>query len=57
MYYQKDKEAQSREDRAARDAFEKKYPPFAKVGNVVDLYSEEIYCVSEAVINEERYNM
>ena len=55
MYFGKDKQANSKLEAASINEFGKKYPSSSVNGRLEDLYTNKIYCLSEEVINKDRY--
>ena len=55
FYFDKDKEARQVEENKARDAFAKEYPEFSDNGEIQNLIKKDIYCLSNDVLNIDRY--
>ena len=55
QYFHKDKDARSKNENIAREAFEEKYSSISLDGELEDLLAGKIYCLSEDVMKWDRY--
>lgn len=57
IYFEHDKDAESRDRDEVRKAFEERYPEFVDSNELANqIYNEKIYCLSDEVFNEARYS-
>ena len=55
FYFDLESEARKEAEQKARDAFDKEYPEFTNDEEIENLSKREIYCLSNEVLNLDRY--